>query len=406
MRSLGLLCALICLLALVPACSTARRSPDEAVLWTGFENEFPTLLQLGQEFTRQTGKKVRLVKVPFNSLRDKYLIAAPAGQGPDLLIGPQDWVGILRTAGMIEPLPAGIVARPDEFMPVTIEAMTFQGQLFAVPLVAECVALIRNPRLVPTTPHTMDELVSLAHQAQVGDHYGFYFELKEPYFSWPFLGTYGAYMFGKTPDGQTNPEDLGLANPGAIRGAQFLRRLTSEGLIPPDASNDVARSLYLGGRAGMILNGPWFLQELRNSRAEYVIEPIPGAEGKPAPCLVTVQGVMLNNRAVARDSAVEFMRFLARPEVQERIALASGRVPANREALERAGKNPVVGPDLLSFAAVVQSGVSMPNHPAVSPVWDELKRALEITSKGEQPADQGLHQAQERIAKRIRQMME
>lgn len=405
MRSLAMAAVLICLLLLTPGCQSAQRSPDEAILWTGFENELPTLVRLADEFSRQSGKKVRIVKVPFSSLRDKYLIAAPAGQGPDLLIGPQDWVGVLKTAGMIEPLPAGTLDRPDDFMPVTLQAMTFQGKLYAVPLVAQCVALIRNPELVPRHPRNLEDLVALAHQAQVGDHYGFYYELKDLYFSWPFFATYGAYLFGTTPDGQLNPSDLGLATPGAVKAGEFLRRLTAEGLVPSDASNDLARSLYLEGRAGMILNGPWFLKELRSAKVGYVIEPVPGVGEAPAPCLVTVEGVMLNNRAIAREPAVEFLKFMARPEVQEQIALASGRPPANKVALEAAGRDPVVGPDLLAFARVVEVGIPMPNHPALSPVWDEMKQAVELITKG-RPAGPQLDLTQQRVVKRIRQMME
>lgn len=405
MRSLAMAAVLICLLLLAPGCQSAQRSPDEAILWTGFENELPTLMRLADDFSRQSGKRVRIVKVPFQSLQNKYLIAAPAGQGPDLLIGPQDWVGIFKTAGMIEPLPAGIVEKPDDFMPVTINAMTFQGQLYAVPLVAQCVALIRNPALVPSTPHNLEELISLAKQAQQGDHYGFYYELKDLYFSWPFFATQGAYLFGKTPDGQLNPDDLGIDGPGAIKAGEFLRRLTAEGVVPSDASNDLARSLYLEGRAGMILNGPWFLKELRGAKVPYVIEPVPGVDGKPAPCLVTVEGIMLNNRAVARGPALEFLKFMARPENQEQIALASGRPPANRVALEAAGKDPVVGPDLLAFARVVEVGVPMPNHPAISAVWADMANAVEVITKG-QPADVQLHLTRERVARRIRQMME
>ncbi len=405
MRSLALLTVLFCCLAVAPGCQSVQRSPDEVVLWTGFENELPTLIKLADDFSRQSGKRVRIVKVPFQSLQNKYLIAAPAGQGPDLLIGPQDWVGVLRTAGMIEPVPAGVVAQPKDFMPVTLTAMTFEGQLYAVPLVAQCVALIRNPQLVATSPHNLEELISLAKQAQVGDHYGFYYGLKDLYFSWPFFATEGAYLFGTTPDGKLDPANLGLDNPGAVKAGEYLRRLTAENVMPPDASNDLARSLYLEGRAGMILNGPWFLKELRTAKVPYVIEPVPGVADQPAPCLVTVEGVMLNNRAVAREPAVAFMKFLALPESQEQIALASGRPPASLEALARAGKDPVVGPDLLAFARVVDFGVPMPNHPAVSAVWEDMSQAVELITKGEPAGDQ-LRLTRERVSKRIKQMME
>lgn len=410
MRALRLVLLAACLLVAWPGCSPSQRSPDEVILWTGFESELPTLIQLANEFSAQSGKKVRVVKVPFQRLRDKYLIAAPAGQGPDLLIGPQDWVGILKTAGLLEPLDPELLSGSgefsDQFLPVTIEAMTFQGQLYAVPLVAQCVALIRNPELVPKSPANLEELVRLAHELppQPG-HYGIYWELKDLYFTWPIFATHGAYLFG-TREGQLDPEDLGLDTAGAKQAGEFLRRLTAEGLVPSDATTDLARSLYLERRAAMTLNGPWFLKDLRQAGVPYVIEPVPGLGVDPAPCLVTVEGVMLNNRAIARQVSLDFLQFLATPRAQVQIALASGRPPANRLALEEAGRDPQVGPDLLAFARVVEAGTPMPNHPAVSAVWEDMKQAVELIAKGEVQPSVQLPLTRQRIQKRIRQMME
>lgn len=406
MRALRLILLAACLLVAWPGCSQSQRSPDEVILWTGFESELPTLIRLANEFSAQSGKKVRVVKVPFQRLRDKYLIAAPAGQGPDLLIGPQDWVGILKTAGLLEPLPPEVLPRSEEFLPVTIEALTFQGQLYAVPLVAQCVALIRNPELIPRSPANLEEMVRLAGELppQPG-RYGIYWELKDLYFTWPIFATHGAYLFG-TRDGQLNPEDLGLDNPGAQKAGDFLRRLTAEGLVPSDATTDLARSLYLERRAAMTVNGPWFLKDLRQAGVPYVIEPVPGLGEDPAPCLVTVEGVMLNNRAVARQASLDFLKFLATPQVQVEIALASGRPPANRLALEQAGRDPQVGPDLLAFARVVEAGIPMPNHPAVSAVWEDMKQTVELITKGEVQSSVQLPLTRQRIQKRIRQMME
>ena len=156
----------------------------------------------------------------------------------------------------------------------------------------------------------------------------------------------------------------------------------------------------------MTLNGPWFLKDLRQAGVPYVIEPVPGLDVDPAPCLVTVEGVMLNNRAIARQVSLEFLRFLATPRAQVQIALASGRPPANRLALEEAGRDLQVGPDLLAFARVVEAGIPMPNHPAVSAVWEDMKQTVELITKGEVQPSVQLPLTRQRIQKRIRQMME
>ncbi|MEW6280159.1 MAG: extracellular solute-binding protein [Candidatus Eremiobacterota bacterium] len=397
---------LLGLLLTLTACGQQGRDPNEVLLWTGFESELPTLHQLAREFRVETGISVRTVKVPFSRLRDKYLIAAPAGQGPDLLIGPQDWVGILTTAGLLEPLPEAVLPASERvnFLPVTVQALEFEGRLYAVPLVADCVALIRNPTLVPHHPDSLDELVELARAAQAPGVYGFYYELEDLYFSWPIFAAYGARLF-QVHDGRIDPTAPALDEPAAVRAASFLQSLRREGLIPVGATTDMAKSFYVEGRAGMILNGPWFLQDLRNAKVAYAIEPIPGTRSHPAAPLVTVQGIMLNNRAVARENALRFLSFMARPGPQTRVALASGRPPAHREALAEAGRDATVGPDLQAFARVIERGTPMPNHPAVSAVWAPMKQALELITTGVDPAEQ-LHQTRLLVERKIRQMME
>jgi len=46
---------------------------------------------------------VNQVPVDFNNLQNKFLTAAPQGQGPDIVIGPHDWIGQFAKAGLIDP---------------------------------------------------------------------------------------------------------------------------------------------------------------------------------------------------------------------------------------------------------------------------------------------------------------
>lgn len=405
MRWLALL--LVILAWACAGCGANAPGDDRTVrLWTGMaDTEFAVLQKVVAEIERDSGLQVQLLKVPFEQLRNKFLIAAPADLGPDLLIGPQDWVGVLATAGLLEPLPAS--HRPgDDFVPVSVEAMTFDGEVYAAPLFMECPALFRNPDLMPDAPTSMTDLIEKAVALdQRGEGIrGFYFELENLYFNWAFFSADGAYIFGRK-DGRTDPFDVGLDTPGATRAALFLRSLRLEyDLIRPGATTDIAKSLYLDGKAATIINGPWFLGDVKGAGVPYVIEPLPPMPdgGVPRP-FVTVHGIMLNRRARAREQALQLLTALMKDDSLVRLSEASGRPPARRSAFALAGKNP----DIAAFARLAEAGTPMPNHPAMQAVWEPMKQTMEIvTSDGKVDAEAALRETKERIVAKIRQMME
>jgi len=283
MRRLLLIFAL--LLCACPGCSSPAGQADAVRLWTGLDAEYPVIEKVVADFQQRTGIKVRMLKVPFEQLRNKFLIAAPADLGPDLVIGPQDWVGVLATAGQLEPIPPEVLPGED-FVPVSVKAVTFEGQVYSVPLFMECNALFRNTALMPERPHSIPDLVARATAIQQADPKikGFYFDLQEPYFAWPFFSAEGAWLLGAR-NGRTDPFDVGINNPGSVRAAEFLRSLRMEHhLIPPGASENISRTLFQEGRAAVIINGPWMLKDAKAAGVPYAVEPLsPHRQRRPAP---------------------------------------------------------------------------------------------------------------------------
>jgi len=406
---------LVLLTCLCAACGPDAGQADAVRLWTGLDAEFPVIQKVVADFQRQTGLRVEMLKVPFEQLRNKFLIAAPAGLGPDLVIGPQDWVGVLATAEQLEPLPEEVLPGAD-FVPVAVQAVKFQGRVYSLPLFMECNALFRNTDLMPDRPTTMSDLVrqALELQQQRPEVKGFYFDLQEPYFAWPFFSAEGAYLLGEQ-GGITDPDDVGVATPGAVRAAEFLRSLRREhGLIPSGVSENISRTLFLENKAAVIINGPWILANLRDANQKlvdqgkpplaYAVDPFPttASGGQPRP-LVGVQGIMLNRRAARRADAIRLMQFLASDDSTVAISQASGRPPVRRGALDRIRQTP----DIAAFARIAEQGVPMPNHPAVNAVWTPLKSALELITTGTSPdAGAELRSTAERIEQKINLMLE
>ena len=69
------------------------------------EKQVDILQKLGEEFKAKYGVEVVVQYVDFGSIKSKFLQAAPAGQGADIIVGADDWVGELAVNGLIEPIP-------------------------------------------------------------------------------------------------------------------------------------------------------------------------------------------------------------------------------------------------------------------------------------------------------------
>lgn len=386
----------LCLVLLLVGCSQPDPKSRPLRLWTAFEGqELKTL----EELCRGYKEPVQVLQVPFETLKNKVLVATPAGQGPELIFGPQDWLGVFSVAQLLEPLPESLVSSlQNEVTPVALDCVTYDGKVYAYPLLMDGLALLRNPELAPRSPKSLDELKSYALELQKGDVKGFYFDLRELYFSWPFFSAYGAKVFkeGLEP---------GLTGPEGVQACEYLKSLRQSDLIPVGAKNDFAKTLFLEGRLAMTLNGPWFLADIRKQKLAYVIEPVPPGP-HPSASFVGVNGLMVNRLSPRKQDALGLVEYLGSTDSQVTMALASGRPPARREAQQKVGQDPQKGPDILAFARVIEQGVAMPNHPAANAVWDPMKQSLELISKGETETVPELQRADAEIRSKIQRMVE
>ena len=180
-------------LVLLPSCQGDSGPAPDLVLWTGMgDQELAVLRKITEEFNVKNGLHVSIVKVPFNELKIKYQIAAPAGQGPDLVIGPQDWIGAMATADIIEPLTPGELTdeQKEGYNPKSLESMTYQGKMYGLPMLMETLAIIYNKKLVSKPPETMEELIQAAVDYKAGDkdRFGFFLRSHQLLFRLAFPG--------------------------------------------------------------------------------------------------------------------------------------------------------------------------------------------------------------------------
>src|ERR1043165_2124737 len=92
---------------LFPSCAR-KMEPNRIVIWHQMRVDERLILedQMRKYMSSHPGISVEAIYKETEELRSGYIVAAIAGQGPDLVYGPSDQVGPFQVMGIIRPLEA------------------------------------------------------------------------------------------------------------------------------------------------------------------------------------------------------------------------------------------------------------------------------------------------------------
>lgn len=361
------------------------------------------LKSLAEKFKAENGVDIVVEQLGFGDVRDVFIVAGPAGQGPDIIVGAHDWLGQLATSGLLAPIDLG--DKKKDFAPSALAAFTYNGELYGVPNAVENVALLRNKDLVPDAPKTWDEVMAISKKLAANNKpgadtnvYGFVREEGNPYTFFPIQTAYGGYVFGKTSDGSWNPQDVGLDDAGSIAAVKWYAQMLKDGLQPKGMTGDTLNTWFDQGKVGMVTSGPWDLPRLAKSKINYEYSNIPSGTQAGQPFL-GAQGFMLSAFSKEPLLAQVFLtEYVATNEAMKMFYDADPRPPAylpTAKAIE--DKN------IKAFSEAGTNAVPMPAIPQMSAVWTAWGNALTLVAQGsdtpENAMKTGAQQVRDAIAK-------
>jgi maltose-binding protein MalE len=356
------------------------------VIWAD-DTRTPILQALAEDFEATYG--VGLVVEQIADINDQLPIAAPAGEGPDIFIGPHDRLGGWVDSGLVAPLDLGDTT--DQFLQVGLDAFTYDGQLFGMPYAIENMALFRNADLVPEAPETWAELLEVGQSLIDSGDVTYALVLEDNgYKVYPILTTFGGYVFGRDDAGTWNPNDLGIDSQGMIDAGNWIAENVAAGLISPDANDaDTAETLFKTGEAAFIMTGPWVLDSFKESGVNYAISPLPDG-GQP---FAGIQGFMVNAFSENLLLAQAFMtEFIATDETMIELYKTGNRPPAFSPILDA-----VDDPDLAAFSDAGINAALMPAIPEMGAVWGSWNSAVQLTITGGDTPENAFVTAAEQI---------
>lgn len=393
-RSILLASALATTLALT-ACGSGEPSGDSSAdadasakpsasgsltVWVD-ETREAAVTTAAEAYEAESGVDVEIVQKNFEDIRADFLAQVPTGEGPDITVGAHDWLGEFTANGVVAPIELGDKA--GDFIPVSVQAFTQDGQVYGLPYAIENIALIRNTKLAPEAPKTYDDMVAAGKKADT--KFPFLIQSDgdkgDPYTYYPFQTSFGAPVFEQNDDGSYRPE-LALGGKNGEAFATWLGEQGEEGNLSTDISYDIAVEAFAKGQSPFVVGGPWMLEQFKD--LDLAVDPIPAPGDQPAQPFVGVQGFYVSaqskNALLANDFLVNYM---STPEAQTALFEAGGRPPALVEAADAASEDPLVA----GFREVGASAVPMPSIPEMGSVWSfwGVTEASIISGKADDP---------------------
>ncbi|HZE37922.1 MAG TPA: maltose ABC transporter substrate-binding protein [Stackebrandtia sp.] len=346
------------------------------------------LKPFAEEFGKANGIKVKVETHSPDDLQKDFIDASQQNEGPDVLVAAHDWIGNLVQNGTIDPVQLS-QKQKDALDPVTLKAVTYDGKIYGTPYARENLALIRNTKLAPKAPKTIEDLTSTGrklvakHKAkdvlsvQVGDK-------GDPYHMYPFFASGGGYLFGTNKSGEYDPSDLGLSKPGAVAAFKKIAKLGADKVMKTSINADNAIPLFTEGKTPYLISGQWALPKVKKAGFDYEVSAIPGfSGGKAATPFVGVQAFYAASKGKHKTMASEFVtNYASTDKLSKALYKADPRIPASTSVYQSVSKS---DPDVAAFLAAAKGGDILPSIPEMSAVWDPFGKAEAAVLDGKDP---------------------
>jgi multiple sugar transport system substrate-binding protein len=332
--------------------------------------------------------------IPFEEIRTKLLTQVAANNPPDAAYLGTDVAGEFGSRHALVNLDPyiekSLAIQIDDYVPAFLQATTFEGSVYGLPIRAETTGLFYRTDLfeaagIDHPPTTWDEFREDAAKLTIPDQrqYGtIIFAPEAAYYWYPWLWQAGGDTLG--PDGK----DVIWDSPEGIRAAEFYVGLRE--FAPPDFLNSNSwdgRVAFAEGTVGMYVAGAWFAgtlqQEFPDIAGKWAMAPLPSDQK----CATTIagDGLVIFEASPNKAAAWKWIEYVSAPENMRFLNLGSPDAPTTllpprRSLLEDPAtfeSNPVMQGFAEAMDCAVVSEVIQPRYPEAEQFLNEaLARAI------------------------------
>lgn len=393
--------------ALTLGVSAAQKKTKELTYWEYHVSEFPkAVIPIYERFEKEHDVKLIIDSMAFAELPKKAMIAAEAGQLPDLLEAC-GWMLVPHFAsrGYFEPLDPYIEKEGGEKFLAQYQPWImprFNGKVYALPIYSGITQLYYNKTKfkeagIAGPPKTWEELVSAA------------IKLTDPKKGVWGLALNGGdeemYLNSVAPFVIQNGGKIGkvdgefqINSPESVGGIQFLLDLINKHKVVPSfisATGPIYRELFYTGKAAMMYEASWIaatIKEGAGDKFEWDLTVLPKGRVTGAPLAGADTTIAMSSSCRDKETGWEFLKYFASEEIVYEFTSYTGGLPATKGTYEREDmkNHPFLRSSLRQAGLPNVINVYWELPPQVAAALDILKIELHRAVIGEKTAKQAM----------------
>lgn len=414
-KSLGILLLSAAALGL-GACGPQGDSTDTSGAKAANNNDYDLLVWEDQaksagiedavkQFEAEHDVTIKVVEKAYGGQIEDLRLDGPAGTGADVITIPGDQIGTAVTEGLLKELDVD-QATQDIYTDSAMQSQIVDGKVYGLPKAVETQILYYNKALISEEdlPTTTDEWLEYSTSVAGDDQFGLLALWDQIYYAQGVLSGYGGYVFGTNDDGGFNAEDIGLANDGAIEGAEYIQQFYDSGVFPSgivgEQGINVLDSLFTEGKAAAVISGPWNLAPYEEAGIDYGVKELPLlGNGTHMGSFIGVKSYNVSSYSKNAELAEEFVKFISNEENAKVRYEKTLEVPA----VEALAEDPTVKESESATAIATQSQYAelTPGITAMNSVWEPIDAALQTIATGKDEPKTALPQAVDQIKSAI-----
>ncbi len=412
-KILALVLAVMMLVSLLAACGTPQNNDDPSgnpnagntgevkpedgaslTLW--FDNDTYNEEIVALWNAKYPNIPLTVVNVGTTEARQKNELEGPTGNGADVFVMAHDGVAISAEAGNILEIDLLADEVRNGFVDNAIDAVSYDGKIYAFPLSMKTIVMFYNKDLVETPVDTWADMKTFAKQFNdpSKNKFACIWQAVEPYYAHGFLGGYGYDLFGEN---HNDPQQLGWDTAEAAAGLAFYKTLKDEiyPVASADATWDAMNSMFSAGECPYVITGPWSIADFTKAGINFGIAPLPKMDNGIRPkTLSTVDTVCVSSFTKYPVASMLLAEFIATdPGALKLLYETKNELTANIEGQKLDFY--VNDPFMTSIAVAVNDALPQPYIPEMSNVWAPYQKAIIAVWDGLQTPEEALAAAKD-----------
>lgn len=363
------------LLLLVLICGGCAQKDTRTVIefasW-GSKSEIDILKPILSDFEKENPEiKIDFMHIPQNYFQKIHLLFA-SNTAPDVIFINNLYLPIYANANLLEEL----TVNKNDFYPQALEALSWNGKLYAIPRDVSNLVVFYNKDLFdrknityPASEWNFDDFLKTAQKLTGKNTFGISFE-EDPLFYLPYLMSNGGGIL---------PSEI--EKKGSQYGLNFYADLRKKYHVAPlksESASATMAQMFLQQKLGMYISGRWMVPKLRNEADfDWDVTQFPkGTNGSIVQ--LDTSGWAIAKSSKHKEEAQKLVNYLASSKNSEKFATSGLIVPARKDASRSKyfldGQKPVHSK---IFLDIIETSKPTPVTVDYREITDKLKKSME-----------------------------